>query len=500
ARKWRLNTIARTEVIRASNYGRYEAWKKSRVVVGKEWVTAFDDRTCPECASCDGDQAPLEKPFRCGVMMPPAHPNCYTEGHLVWTLDGWKRFDEVKEGDLVWSLNPETLELEPARVECVIKYWHDGEVYHIYNKWFDMEVTPEHDMWIKTKYRKSLRKVKPAELKNHFMIPRTAKWRGEHPEYIEVAGFKFVTEDFVRFMAWYLAEGSVSIRTKYKQAVHKEITTKYEIKITQHKPEQLEEIYELSRRMFDNLAGVWKAKDAVYIRSKQLDPFAEWLKSLGHSAEKYIPGEIKRLAPELLKMFLLTFAKGDGYIRKPKAYKGGNFSEEIVVFTSSKRLMNDLAELIIKAGWQFKLTIQEVRGKKQKFDNSEYVINNDMYVLRIKRSKFAHVHNLTIEKREYHGFAYDVELDKNHVLLVMRNGFIAWSGNCRCTAIPIIDRQLAGLAKGKYDDEKKYVKPKRRELRVKTIEAAYAKHLLSTFRKAFDEIIAIWERYGRLLV
>jgi len=76
ARKWRLNTIARTEVIRASNYGRYEAWKKSGVVVGKEWVTAFDDRTCPECASMDGDQAPLEKPFRNGVLMPPAHPNC----------------------------------------------------------------------------------------------------------------------------------------------------------------------------------------------------------------------------------------------------------------------------------------------------------------------------------------------------------------------------------------------------------------------------------------
>ncbi|MBO8180272.1 MAG: minor capsid protein [Archaeoglobus sp.] len=75
-RKWRLNTIARTEVIRASNFGRYEAWKKSGVVVGKEWVTAFDDRTCPECAAMDGDQASLEKPFRNGVLMPPAHPNC----------------------------------------------------------------------------------------------------------------------------------------------------------------------------------------------------------------------------------------------------------------------------------------------------------------------------------------------------------------------------------------------------------------------------------------
>jgi len=75
-KKWRLNTIARTEVMRAANTGRLNAYKKSGVVKGKEWLTAFDDRTCPECASCDGMRAPLEKPFPCGVMAPPLHPNC----------------------------------------------------------------------------------------------------------------------------------------------------------------------------------------------------------------------------------------------------------------------------------------------------------------------------------------------------------------------------------------------------------------------------------------
>ena len=75
-KEWRLHTIARTETLRASNYGRYDTWKRSRVVVGKEWVTAFDDRTCPECELCNGDQAPINKPFNCGVLMPPLHPNC----------------------------------------------------------------------------------------------------------------------------------------------------------------------------------------------------------------------------------------------------------------------------------------------------------------------------------------------------------------------------------------------------------------------------------------
>lgn len=72
----RARTIARTEVQRAANMGRYHAWEKSGKVEGKEWLTYFDDRTCPICAGLDGERRKLSEPFSIGVMMPPAHPNC----------------------------------------------------------------------------------------------------------------------------------------------------------------------------------------------------------------------------------------------------------------------------------------------------------------------------------------------------------------------------------------------------------------------------------------
>lgn len=75
-RKWRINTIARTEIMRAANYGRYSAWNRSGVVKGKEWLTAFDDRTCDICAALDGERRRLDEQFSVGVLMPPAHPNC----------------------------------------------------------------------------------------------------------------------------------------------------------------------------------------------------------------------------------------------------------------------------------------------------------------------------------------------------------------------------------------------------------------------------------------
>lgn len=76
AREWRINTIARTEVMRASNYGRVKTWERSGVVKYKEWLTAFDDRTCAICSGLDGERVPLNRNFSIGVYMPPAHPNC----------------------------------------------------------------------------------------------------------------------------------------------------------------------------------------------------------------------------------------------------------------------------------------------------------------------------------------------------------------------------------------------------------------------------------------
>lgn len=80
--------IARTETIRASNFGTEEAFRQSGVVEGKEWLTAFDERTCPDCMDMDGKKAGLGKGFDMGKIdvdldytegsmpYPPLHPLC----------------------------------------------------------------------------------------------------------------------------------------------------------------------------------------------------------------------------------------------------------------------------------------------------------------------------------------------------------------------------------------------------------------------------------------
>ena len=72
----RAAIIARTETTRAYSLGSIAAFQVSGVVDRLEWLTAQDEKTCPECAALDGQVAAMGQSFDGGVMFPPAHPNC----------------------------------------------------------------------------------------------------------------------------------------------------------------------------------------------------------------------------------------------------------------------------------------------------------------------------------------------------------------------------------------------------------------------------------------
>jgi len=70
--KWRAETIARTELIRAATEGRLRAYRKGGLKK-VNWVVAPDERTCPVClANAAENPWPIEKAM--GKI--PAHPNC----------------------------------------------------------------------------------------------------------------------------------------------------------------------------------------------------------------------------------------------------------------------------------------------------------------------------------------------------------------------------------------------------------------------------------------
>lgn len=125
----RAVTIARTETLRASNEGQRQAWNqatKQGLLSGqelREWITTYDDRTCPICAPMDGQLTGLKEGFKLpdgsSVSGPPAHVKCRcaqgisakTRSSVKGSLeartlpDGWEWYDKKNaispEGEIV---------------------------------------------------------------------------------------------------------------------------------------------------------------------------------------------------------------------------------------------------------------------------------------------------------------------------------------------------------------------------------------------------------------
>ncbi len=78
--QYRMEMIARTEVLRAHNMGRLKFHE--RVGVQKlEWMAMNDERTCPVCGPLDGKIFPIDK-----FPQQPAHPHCRCTNLVAWPM------------------------------------------------------------------------------------------------------------------------------------------------------------------------------------------------------------------------------------------------------------------------------------------------------------------------------------------------------------------------------------------------------------------------------
>ena len=319
--------------------------------------------------------------------------------------------------------------MEYVKVIGTIRHKADTMI-HFHHKHFDMMVTPDHIcLWQNDEDRKKKgllgrwQLVSAKELldKKSGRFLRVGKWKGEELDNIVIGNTEFTPEQYAKLMGWYLSEGSCD------NALER-------ISIAQSKdvnPSKWQEIKDL----IDEIGCKYSYDGNRFVI---YNGFYEYFKQFGLSDEKFIPAEIKNATPRIIKLFLDTFIKGDGHERKSKNYKGGNFRNEKVYFTSSKRMADDLGELILKIGKRPSFYLSNNKGKKVKFRNGTYALNTDMWFIRECSSKTAALNNLNKEIIAYNDMAYCVELEKYHILYVRRNGKCVWSGNCRHVTTPYV--------------------------------------------------------------
>ncbi|HEX2868707.1 MAG TPA: hypothetical protein VHO03_16825 [Ignavibacteriales bacterium] len=353
----------------------------------------------------------------------PYHPHCFSGDTEIYTHQGWQRFDELQKGIEVATLNMETREIEFQQPIAYIDKMYKGRMIRFYNKLQGIEATEGHDMLIARRNRNKAAKEKTVLMKTpanmlhgEYMFYQKAEY-SKKEESVKIGRYEFKESLFARLMGYYLSEGSCKSK-KYG----------WEVKISQNKEESKAQmligLYDLQEEYGINLRH---PEGSIQFNDRDI---CSYLKKFNNQPERFIPEEVKNLSREGLRIFLDAYILGDGTIKRNKKLKGQKtetFSRTI--FTSSKKLADDLAGIILKAGYAVSYSLAETKGKVQEFRNGTYTINHDTWIITLKNSEYVHLSN--IQTRDYEGKVYCVEVP-NGTILVRQKNFVVWTGNCRC--------------------------------------------------------------------
>jgi nucleoside-diphosphate-sugar epimerase len=359
---------------------------------------------------------------------------CYDDQTEVLTRNGWKFFKDLTDKDEVATrqLNdPHIVFAKPtAHTACL----YEGPMYCLEQRRIDLCVTPNHHMVTSYKRRDNTEALRFEEAKdilgkyNRYHL--TSEWEGEErktftlPAYYSLGKYEpprsaieLPMDDWLHFLGWYLAEGTVDGEW-LKKAPNR-------IRINQKIGANSEEVNAVFEKIATALGcthSIYLFKDrdqeAHYLFCTQL---AVYLAQIGKSITKHIPHELLDLTKRQLGILFEAMMSGDGiWMNRERDY--GRY------YSSSKQLADDIQELAIKLGLSANISrvhrAEGIRWAK----NPEYRVNfTKTTVFQVNQQP----EDLNDWVEDYAGMVYCCEVPGDGIILVRRNGKPLWCGNSK---------------------------------------------------------------------
>jgi len=349
---------------------------------------------------------------------------CHDDQTDVLTSEGWKRWSDVSDSDLLLTMNPATHQARYSKPERIVRKRYRGPMVLNEAKGSNWCVTPDHDMYFRGKSRgeyTAWRKGRAdylADADNKYML-KSINWDVEDQDTYtipELIGKRKTwpaldvdMDDWMTFLGWFFSEGSVPNL--------KERGARYLVTISQKDPEVLSVIHDLCLRLG---LPAKKYEGSVRIHSRQI---AELLHGYGEGAlQKRVPSWARNASARQIGLFLDSFTEGDGY------HKGNG---RRILYTSNAGLADDLQEMVLKTGVPSVVKRRAIEGQQKDFGTHVATSSCDGYVVSraAQPSQIKH-HPQNAEIIDYDGHVYCANVPPDHLLFTRRNGYTMWSGNC----------------------------------------------------------------------
>lgn len=359
---------------------------------------------------------------------------CFSADTEILTDKGWKFFQDLDQTESVATLDVTTRKIVYQRPTAYQAFKHDGPLMRfssLNGTAADLLVTPDHGFWTSRRDSNApLKYARAKDLKDKLYIPRTGIWHGIEPECFTLSSYEktwssecgpnrgshveriksepsldVLIEPWLAFLGVYLSEGSSKPNGQVSISQFKHV--------------------DKFRQMLSGLP--WDVREygkGFQINSVQL---SQYVGQFGKCHEKFVPDFVKTLSPRLIKIFLDAYCLGDGHERE---------NGQRQYFTTSKRLADDLQELIFKSGDVANINIRKAAGTVAHFAGGvDYIRNHDLYIVS-DRPHFYYLEASGCRREDYisevaySGMVYDVTVP-NGTIYVRRKGKPLWTSNCR---------------------------------------------------------------------
>ncbi len=332
---------------------------------------------------------------------------CLSEDTQILTPEGWKSYKEVRVGDLIYTFNTKTREIEVKRVRHVFVREYKGKMYNLRNRTQDQLVSPGHRIVWKA-FNKDEIRYEPIENLLGYRSPIPLPT----PAFTEFNGKDYdVSDDEIRVVAWILSEGSIDSSGGGTPRVT----------IVQSEKGHLSEILELLERL--NLRYEvredpgWGSAKAVRLDAESSRRVLDLL----GNARKKPPAWIYRLSRRQARLFLETYVKGDGWVERENDDK----VKRVRITTTDPEIRDALVALAVLAGYNVSVIERNPSPPSKKVQ----------YIISLTETELEYIQE--IKEVEYEGVIWSVNTE-NETVIAKRKGCVFITGNTPFTNFTIV--------------------------------------------------------------
>lgn len=325
--------------------------------------------------------------------------DCFSKEVRLLTKEGYKYYQELKEGDLIPTINYSKKRIEYNPIEKIVTPFIE-KAYGFKSKNSEIEVSEDHKFW-RFKYNQKRKNL------SEFLID-TAKKLWAFKSFILlpnsfISGNKDynISNDWIKLLAWVLTDGCIEKRRGYvtiyqsKENYIKELKKLFK-KLNLKYNDYIRPKQNTNKTIFNKKIKTYKIPHEFKFLTKESKLIRNKLKL---ELIKKLPSWIYKLSDKQADLFINEIIKGDGTFGK----KGNrviwgtkDFLDNLLGFC----VTHGISANLIKTGENYYLCIHKKRksifGLKQIYKNKRYV-------------------------RDYNDVMWDVTV-KNHNLFVEMNG------------------------------------------------------------------------------